>query len=640
MNTQTIDLAIRRLSAFLTITVLLLGRVGVAGSAETELYFTILHTNDEHSALLPSPLVDYHPEEDNPTVGGFARISRLVNDIRAAKSDADEPVLLVSAGDILGGTPFAWLIPDGEAPEISTMRQMGYDVVTIGNHEFDYGPEHLARYYEHTGCPEPDAAPVVVASNLIIPDGHPLADCVVDTHIITLENGLRLGFFGLLGDNAVKLISKMEPVTAADSIASARAAVRALRERDADVLIGVTHAGFYEDRAVAKAVPDIDVLITGHFHQLMWEPPHLEGKTIFAQSSAHGRGLGVLELAYDPAGGEVRIRNEENEQPFLVPVNSGTAEDPDTAAAIAAYTEKLNHLASRLTRGAITDIAAPFLRADFVLTEGPLSSESVLGNFVADAMRLVVEGKTGEKVDFAIQANGVLRGDVTPGTMPHARNKICFYDLATSIGLGTGYDGTPGYPLASIYLTGNELYRMLELSLFLSQIAQVFYLQLSGGRFTYDPDRLTLFQIPFAEFPFPSFRAVRSLERFTGEGVQDAADADYAAISRRDDTLYHVVCDYYILSFFPRVAALLPIYKVIPKDRYGNEISIRDAIIYVDGDELKFWQVALEYALSQPPDTDGIPRIPDYYGHTGARIMRQSAHPLLMWPLLALMLLF
>ena len=116
-----------------------------------ELFFTILHTNDEHSALSPSPLVDYSPEENNPTLGGYARLAQAVKDIRAAKGAANEPVLLLSAGDYLGGSPYSWLGLNGEAPDLTIMNKIGYDAVNIGNHEYDYGPELLAQYLQAAG---------------------------------------------------------------------------------------------------------------------------------------------------------------------------------------------------------------------------------------------------------------------------------------------------------------------------------------------------------------------------------------------------------------------------------------------------------------------------------------------------------
>lgn len=136
-----------------------------------ELHFTILHTNDEHSAMVPFPLVDFDNEKPNPSLGGFARLAQAVKDIRAAKEAVNEPVLLLSAGDYVAGHPYSWLALEGKAPELSVMTEIGYDVITIGNHEYDYGPDLLAEYYTAAGYPAANADTVLVASNVLPPPG-------------------------------------------------------------------------------------------------------------------------------------------------------------------------------------------------------------------------------------------------------------------------------------------------------------------------------------------------------------------------------------------------------------------------------------------------------------------------------------
>jgi 5'-nucleotidase / UDP-sugar diphosphatase len=596
---------------------------------DSALYFTLLHTNDEHSALLPTPWVEYHPEQADPTKGGFARLSRLVGDIREAKRATGEPVVLVSAGDMLGGSPYYWLIPEGEAPELTIMKQIGYDAITIGNHEFDSGPEMLAHYFRTAGYPETNATTALLSSNLVIPEGHPLADCgIMDTHVVVLDNGLRLGFFGLLGTGAAHLATKKTPIEISDPAAAAAAAVQALRAQEVDIVIGLTHAGLEEDSAIAGAVPGIDIMVTGHCHTTLTMPLQV-GNTFLVQTGSNLRNLGMLELAYQPATGTLRLRNEENDRPFLLPIDDSIEKDSHVARMIEGYTEQLNRLIDRLTGGIVKSIGDTILHSEYVLSAVPPLQESILGNFVTDAMRLVVEEKTGEKVDIAIQGNGLLRGNVVPGQSPHAKNKINFYDLLSTIGLGNGFDGNPGYPLASIYLSSSEIYRVLEYSTLLSQMyGNIFFLQLSGARYSFDPARAIYFKIPFTNLPLPSFGAVLEVELFTGSGPQELSPDAFRPLSRGDDTLYHVVFDYYGLSFFPQVAEVLPFRPVVPKDRHGKEIPIREAILQMGDQELKFWQAVVEYALAQAPDEAGIARAPAYYASPGSRIIQKETYPL------------
>lgn len=611
----------------------------VDGDGE-ELYFTILHTNDEHSALLPSPVVDYSPEEEDPTVGGFARVSRLVNDIRSAKEAEGEPVVLASGADYVGGSPYCWLIPAGEAPELSVMQQVGYDVITVGNHEFDYGSDILAQFYRAGGYPEANNTTALVSSNLDIPEDHPLADVgILDTHLLRLDNGLKLGFFGLMGSEASQLAAKMDPVGLIDPVDAAASAVQTLKEQDADVIIAVTHAGIEEDREVAAAVSDIDVIVGGHCHTPLYDPVP-EGDTVIVQAGVRLQYLGFLELAYNPADGSVRVRNTDNDEPFLIPVDDTIDKDPDISDLIDNYTNELNSLVYQLTAGKISSVTDIIAYSDFTLEAGPSLKESVFGNFLTDAMRLVVEERTGEEVDIAIQANGVIRDDVIPGRMPYSLNKISFYDLVTTIGLGTGPDGTGGYPMTSIYLTGNEVYRVLELATLLTDMfGDTFFLQISGLRYSYDRDRSALFQIPFTDLPLPTFRAITDVDIFTGSGLQGDNEEDYKSIPRNDDTLYHMVTDYYVLSFLPLIEEELPFYTVVPKDSEGNEIALEDAIIHAAGEEIKFWEVVVDYALSQSPGEDGIPRVPDYYANTGNRVQEVETMSLLVWPALVLIVI-
>ncbi len=108
--------------------------------------FTILHTNDEHSDVYPYAL----SRDANPSTGGFSRLATTIKNIKTAKTLAGEPVLTLSAGDWSQGTLYSWLEQagappnKGAAPELSLMQAMGYDAVTIGNHDIELGPSYLA----------------------------------------------------------------------------------------------------------------------------------------------------------------------------------------------------------------------------------------------------------------------------------------------------------------------------------------------------------------------------------------------------------------------------------------------------------------------------------------------------------------
>lgn len=607
-------------------------------NAQNETYrFTILHTNDEHSTLKPVPLVDYHPQLDNPALGGFARLATLVNSIRMEKEVAQEPVLLFSGGDIMGGSPFAWLILDEEAPEIRLMHKTGYDAMVVGNHEFDYGPETFASYLKLAGYPESHGGMVVLSSNIIIPEGHPLNDAQLRrTHIFELDNGLKIGVFGLLGKDAVSVAPLAAPITFEEQHETARKYVRELREQGADVIVAITHSGVPEDRDLARDVPGIDLIVGGHDHVALHEPV-IEGNTIIVQSGYYLRNLGIAELEYDRASGRLRLLNAENGNPHLIPLDAHIPEDPEMAAYIEEYGSKLNALISDLTGGMFGDYSEHIVHANAPLVHAPPHRETQIGNLATDAMRLVSEKVTGKRVDFAFQGNGVLRADVEPGTMPWSEGAVSFLDFATIAGLGTGPDLMPGYPIVSVYLTGEEIHRVLEISALLSQfLGNTYFLQVSGLRFEVDPPRSILFRIPFNGTPIPTYRAVFGVELFEGDGVQ-TPDGPYRKLEK-DGTLYHVISDYYVTSFMPMIGELLPNLELVLKDENGNPLdSIDDAVVHRGDRELKVWQTLTEYVASLP-QVDGKPVIPATYSETGNRIIIKKGFPLIFWPLAGLVL--
>ena len=619
------------------------GNPGAYAGEGEELYFCVLHTNDMHSEVIPhSPAVDYRPGDENPAVGGFARLATAVNEIREDKKGEGEPVLLFDAGDFLGGTPFAWLALDGHAAELTLMREMGYDAVTIGNHEYDYTADILAQYLLQAGYPEGHEKTLVLASNTEAPSDHPLAASHLyrDTGLFELENGLKVGVFGVVGEDAILSMGDADDMQFLDQQETARRMVDELTEQGADVIVAISHSGEDDDRELAREVAGIDVIVGGHTHTALTEPIR-QGTTIIVQAGDLGKYLGRLELAYIPSTGEVRVRNEENGHSFLIPVDSGFAGQPEIEATVREYTVILNAYIEELTEGEFDDVMSTVAGSDFNLSNLPPLSETPLGNFVTDAMRFVAQNLTGRRVDIAGQADGNIRNSIFRGTMPYSAGNISFYDIAEATSVGRGLDGYPGTPMASVYLTGEEMRRVLETTVLLQEVmGGSFFLHLSGLRYSYNPANAVLFTVPFVDLPIPTTRAVTSAELYTGDGVQPAGSQEYIPLRRGDEELYHLVTDGYLLLFLPLVADLLPQLALVPKNAEGEPVpldSLDELIIrHPDGRELKVWEAVMMYASAQPSGEDGVPQIPDYYANTAGRITKVWTFPLLGWLLLIL----
>ncbi|TVQ04409.1 MAG: hypothetical protein EA359_06475 [Balneolaceae bacterium] len=605
-----------------------------AQSGEQGLPFTILHTNDEHSHLIPHPAVNFHPEREHSARGGFARLAGAVDFIKQKKAETNEPVLVFSGGDILGGPAFGWFpLMEGMAPELKLFQDIGYDAITIGNHEFDYGADVFAKYLEAAGYPEASSQTVILGTNTRPPPDHPLSQMGIKTHYIKeLENGLKVGIFGLLGDDAINKTAEPGPVNFEDPVRSARNAVEQLIQEGADILISVNHSGLYEDRLLAQEIPEIDVIVGGHSHTTLYEPV-IEGKTVIVQAGSYLHYLGVLELEWLPAEQRVRVLNNEHDTPFLQPLDHTVPVHEGIREKVEEYTTILNSWVSELTGGIVTDITQPVARSEFAITGGRYQRETAIGNYITDAMKMAAENALGKRVDLAVQANGAIRANITPGKEEWSVGLISFYDLVMASGLGSGADGNPGYPLVSFYLTEREVRRALEVSVLLSGLMDnTYFLQYSGLRKIYDPNRAVVLTIPFADTPIPSSRAVLSAELELDDGT-------WRPISRNSEELLHVVTDRYIAGFLPMVGEVVPQLSIEFKNEDGEPLALEDAVIMKNGSQLKLWQALLEYTKSHPPGDDGLPVIPAIYQDTSGRQIMVNTLPLWVWPVFGVVLI-
>lgn len=347
----------------------------------------LLHTNDEHSHLLGFGPVSEYPflpgadgkvdpvaiagklatGHDQQTVGGLVRRQHLINELRAASAD---PVLLLSAGDVMMGTIFHAATAEA-APDYLAMSLLGYDFVTLGNHEFDWGPEVLAASIRTAQLSTFGGAVPILSSNIAFDDvreGGPgdalkrlygpgnSGAAIMPWATRTLSNGLKVGFLGLTGYEAALVapakapISFSTPRTGAacsescllpdgrpsgescvrgrcvnplDAVghlvaaaADAQAQVDLLRAQEkVDLVVALTHLGTTEDVALAKLTHGIDVIIGGHSHEEI--PPTLvpsvvgAGQTILVQAGQYGEKLGQLTLEVG-ADGAVRHLAEQS----------------------------------------------------------------------------------------------------------------------------------------------------------------------------------------------------------------------------------------------------------------------------------------------------------------------------------------
>ena len=595
--------------------------------SDEKLDFTILHTNDEHSHLVPHPVVDDHPEFTDRAKGGIAGVAGEIDRIRQEKQQVGEPVLLFSAGDFLGGPAFGWLpLREGVSAEMNLFRRMGYDAITIGNHEFDYGPDLLADYLASAGYPDISREMSLLSANIEPPADHPMSDLGIQkTTMITLENGLRVGLFGLMGNDAIRKSARKGDVKFLDPIESAQQAVDSLHAKGAEVIVAITHSGVREDRQLARTLPGIHLIVGGHSHTELNDPVW-ENDTVIVQAGQYLEHLGRIELSWDRNAKQLIVRNEENRKPYLIPISDVSERNPQIESVVNQYEEFLDEWVDTLTNGKVETVRQVIAESEFILQRAA-RSEATIGNFITDAMKFSAEHRTGSDVNAAVQANGAIRAEIVTGREAWSEGLISFYDMMMAASLGSGDDDRPGYPLVSFYLTGGEVVTALELSVLLSELLDYsYFLQLSGLKVSYDPERAILFRIPFSGTPIPSRRAVLNAEIETAEGR-------WKKLKRGDEQLYHIVTDRYIAEFLPEVGDLLPGFTITLKDEMGEPISLDNAVVRTEQGELKVWEALLDYTYSLKKQQDEIAVLPVEYSDVQGRIAFRNAAPVWLWPI-------
>ncbi len=313
---------------------------------------TILHFNDFHAQVMP-----YKVEKNDATPSaGLARLVHLLRSNRTADT------LTLFAGDMLLGTEYSTVFK-GEA-EFSILRGL-VDFMTIGNHEFDYGISTLEALRDKNAIP-------MLLANVSYRDGS--RPYTRERFVIRTVNGVKVGLFGLLAENTP---DETNPVNVrhlafASEVATARTMVQELKRQGAQVIVAMTHIGFTKDKALAAAVPGIDVIIGAHSHTMLPVGERI-GNTLIAQANWGGSHLGKIVLEYDATS-----RRLVSSVASLIAATAETPEDPAARAAIDVFKGKLDGKLNEVigSTGIHLDGERSHVRA----------RETNLGNYIADVL--------------------------------------------------------------------------------------------------------------------------------------------------------------------------------------------------------------------------------------------------------------
>ena len=264
-----------------------------AVGAYAQKHLEVLHTNDTHSCIMP-----LNPNLADTAVagrGGFLRRVAMIKEERAKNPD----LLLIDSGDFSQGSPFYTMFK-GDV-EIGLMNLMGYDAVTIGNHEFDFGLENMARIFKMAKFP-------VVCANYDF-----TGTCVeglVKPYVIIKRNGLKIGLFGLSPQlEGLVDLSKCKGVTYLDPVeVGNRVATELKHDKKCDVVICVSHLGWLRpdemgDQKLLASSKDIDLVLGGHSHSYFKALRYVnnaDGKAVpVDQNGKNAMYVGKLTLSFD-----------------------------------------------------------------------------------------------------------------------------------------------------------------------------------------------------------------------------------------------------------------------------------------------------------------------------------------------------
>ncbi len=440
----------------------------------------ILHTNDVHGAI-----------------AGYAYITALKADYEAKGAE----VILVDAGDYSQGTSYVSVTKGLDAIEM--MNAAGYDVVTLGNHEFDYGYTQLKDNMAK-------AKFKVLCADVFNADGTPIFDA---NYTYTTKSGVKVGFFGMETPETQTKANptKIKGLTFATNDAFTKAAadqVEALK--DADVVICLAHLGVdgeskpYRSTDLYAAVKGIDFIIDGHSHTVMTKGEN--GEPIQSTGTAFAN-IGVIVI--DDATKKIESNS-------LFEIKEDTAKDATVAAAAQKIIDRIDK-----------EYGAVFAKSEVVLNgakapNGNRDSETNNGDLITDAMVWkILQDKESLTVDadhvVAVTNGGGIRKAINPGDVTKKSiNEVLPF----------------GNTVVTIYITGAELLEALEASTYCTPDAIGGFPQVSGINYTistavaYDANAET--------YPASTYYGPKSINRVTINsinGKEFKADDTYAVIT-------------------------------------------------------------------------------------------------------------
>ena len=560
---------IHRISAFLLAFVLLCSILPAWAASPQDHTVTVLFTHDLHSHFLPQT------DGEGGESGGYARLKTALDRERARHPDA----LTLDGGDFSIGSLIQTLYTT-QGAELRTMGALGYDAAAVGNHEFDHTGTGFAAMLNAVAA-SGDRAPALLMANYKPAADNPdkldiqraMAACGVQDSMLLERGGITYGIFGLMGEDSHSCAPSSGFVLE-DMASSAQRCVDSLKEQGAQFIICLSHGGtsekkkLSEDERLAEKVAGIDLIVSGHTHTTL-EEPIVVGDTYIVSSGPYCQNLGSITLTWSE-NGEKTLTDY-----HLTPIDETIPDDREISLLIESWKRQVG--GTYLGRYGMT-YDQTLTRTDFDLAP-PVSgvqSGNALGELVADSFRWAVKNLEADSPDVftvAVTADGVLRA-------PLSRGEITTSMAFDVLSMGVGSDGTSGFPLVGVYLTGRELKAIAEVDASVTPLMPAAQLYTSGLNYAFNTRRMF----------FNRVTEVRVSE--FGGGLGEIDD---------DNELYRVVTGMYSAQMLSTVQGKsFGLLSLEPKLADGSPVDDFEACILRDanGNEIKEWYALAAYLRS------------------------------------------
>ena len=552
----------------------------------------VIFTHDLHSHLDSYRVASTKGTED---VGGVSRLATVIKTQRQKHPDT----LVVDAGDFSMGTLYQTLY-ERQATELNFLQELGFDATTLGNHEFDYGDKALAKMLTKA-----KKLPLLEANIDWQKSASPKLEAEfkkygLKKYTVVKKGNVKIALIGVMGNDSIE-DTPTTKLKFKDPVKSVKQTVAEIKRKEkVDMIVCLSHSGTSqtktsEDEELAKKVPDLDLIISGHTHTVLNKPLR-HGQTYIVSCGAYGRYTGLVKL-------KQKLNHRWKLVDYrLISMTQAIPKDQQVEKQLKVDTVLINQ----------TYLSKLGYHKDQVIAYNPYNFESVddhyfkpgehrLGDFMADSYLYALQ-QTKVKADVAIVPAGVIRDTLVKGP-------VTINDAFNLFSLGKGQDKLPVYPLVRVYLTGKDLKKVAEIDASLANYLNSARLYMSGLGYEYNPHRALMNKVTAAYL----------------------LDKQGHKKQIKDTKLYPVVADMYsahmLGSLKKQSYGLL---NVTPRKSNGQAVTDYQQMVVMKGQrEYKVFEAFASYLQSFPKGRQGLATIPSYYNQLHKRkVQKASYNPL------------